>query len=427
MPAGVTAIYGIACPSVLRCIAVGVGALYTSTVLSTDSGGASWSAVTPAGATGPSLSVVSCASLTFCIAKGEISSNQVEELRTANGGANWTSRVLPGSFLGYRSLTCVTASECLAVGGGAGEALPGDVNVTVNGGLTWTRELIPASVGELTGISCPDSVHCWAVGSTSDQASPEMALIASNDGGHTWSTQKTLPIFSSNPSISCVPGGYCWIGEGGAAETTDGGATWSVRANVGAIYVDSVACFDAQHCQAVGQGPPASQLFLNLSSLQMSGYWLLDSNSSIYQFGDAPPSLITSGTYSAITSLHSGSNPLAVTPQGWALPSGDCSNLGRVQLARPIVGLASTPADQGCWMVASDGGIFTFGDARFYGSTGNVHLNKPIVGMAPTPDGHGYWLVASDGGIFTFGDARFYGSATGHLNGGTIVGIAATA
>ena len=37
-------------------------------------------------------------------------------------------------------------------------------------------------------------------------------------------------------------------------------------------------------------------------------------------------------------------------------------------------------------------------------------LNKPIVGMAPTPDGKGYWLVASDGGIFTFGDAGFFGS-----------------
>jgi hypothetical protein len=33
-------------------------------------------------------------------------------------------------------------------------------------------------------------------------------------------------------------------------------------------------------------------------------------------------------------------------------------------------------------MVASDGGVFSFGDARFYGSTGNIKLNKPIVGMA---------------------------------------------
>ena len=72
--------------------------------------------------------------------------------------------------------------------------------------------------------------------------------------------------------------------------------------------------------------------------------------------------------------------------------------------------MAATPDGKGYWLVASDGGIFTFGDAGFYGSTGNIVLNKPIVGMVPTHDGGGYWLVASDGGIFTFGDATFYGS-----------------
>ena len=37
-------------------------------------------------------------------------------------------------------------------------------------------------------------------------------------------------------------------------------------------------------------------------------------------------------------------------------------------------------------------------------------LNKPIVGIASTPTGHGYWMVAADGGIFSFGDADFLGS-----------------
>jgi hypothetical protein len=35
----------------------------------------------------------------------------------------------------------------------------------------------------------------------------------------------------------------------------------------------------------------------------------------------------------------------------------------------------------------------------------------PVVGMAATPDGGGYWLVAADGGVFTYGNARFFGSA----------------
>ena len=64
--------------------------------------------------------------------------------------------------------------------------------------------------------------------------------------------------------------------------------------------------------------------------------------------------------------------------------------------------------------MASDGGIFAFGDAAFFGSTGGTHLNQPIVGMAATPDGRGYWLVAADGGIFAFGDAAFFGSTGAH-------------
>ncbi len=41
-------------------------------------------------------------------------------------------------------------------------------------------------------------------------------------------------------------------------------------------------------------------------------------------------------------------------------------------------------------------------------------LNKPVVGMAVDLTEGGYWLVASDGGIFAFGDAPFYGS-TGNI------------
>ena len=68
------------------------------------------------------------------------------------------------------------------------------------------------------------------------------------------------------------------------------------------------------------------------------------------------------------------------------------------------MGITATPNGGGYWLVGTDGGIFSFGDAAFYGSTGSLRLNKPIVGMASTPDGRGYWLVASDGGIFSYGD-----------------------
>ena len=49
----------------------------------------------------------------------------------------------------------------------------------------------------------------------------------------------------------------------------------------------------------------------------------------------------------------------------------------------PIVGMAATADGKGYWLVASDGGIFSFGDAGFYGSTGGLHLAQPIVEMRP--------------------------------------------
>lgn len=92
-------------------------------------------------------------------------------------------------------------------------------------------------------------------------------------------------------------------------------------------------------------------------------------------------------------------------------------------LSKPIVGMASTSTGKGYWMVAADGGVFGFGDAQFFGSTGNLTLNKPIVGMSPKPNDRGYWLVAADGGVFNF-NTGFFGSAGGTILNKPIVGMA---
>jgi hypothetical protein len=130
---------------------------------------------------------------------------------------------------------------------------------------------------------------------------------------------------------------------------------------------------------------------------------------------------------------------VAATPDGggyWLVASdggvfsyGDAhfhGSAGGVRLNKPVVGVATTPDGGGYWLVASDGGVLTYGDAHFYGSAGGLHLNSPIVGMAATPDGGGYWLVASDGGVFSYGDAHFHGSAGGLRLNQPVVGMAAT-
>lgn len=83
---------------------------------------------------------------------------------------------------------------------------------------------------------------------------------------------------------------------------------------------------------------------------------------------------------------------------------------GGTKLNSPISGAAVHPGGRGYWMVAQDGGVFSFGDAGFHGSMGGKPLNKPITGMAASPTGNGYVLCAYDGGVFPFGDMQYKGS-----------------
>ncbi len=95
---------------------------------------------------------------------------------------------------------------------------------------------------------------------------------------------------------------------------------------------------------------------------------------------------------------------------GEALYFGSLPELGVVP-NKPIVAAAVTPSGGGYWLAAADGGIFAFGDALYAGGLGGVALNEPIVDFDATPSGGGYWMAARDAGVFTFGDAPFLGAA----------------
>ncbi len=135
------------------------------------------------------------------------------------------------------------------------------------------------------------------------------------------------------------------------------------------------------------QSPPRWRLAAALGAVLLTGF------SGATFAGSSPAADTTHGANS-------------VTPYG-AAALGSGANL---ELRAGVVAIASDPAGPGYWLAASDGGVFAFGDASFYGSTGGTTLNAPVVGIAATPHGRGYWLVGSDGGVFAFGDAPYYGS-----------------
>jgi hypothetical protein len=82
--------------------------------------------------------------------------------------------------------------------------------------------------------------------------------------------------------------------------------------------------------------------------------------------------------------------------------------MGDVVLNQPVQSLVPSASNEGYWLVASDGGIFAFGDAPFLGSMGGTVLNRPVTGMVRY--GAGYLMVGEDGGIFSFSDLAFVGS-----------------
>jgi hypothetical protein len=193
-------------------------------------------------------------------------------------------------------------------------------------------------------------------------------------------------------------------------------------------------------------GPPSGGTMVAITGFQLSGAtavafgstpatgFTVNSATSITATAPAGTGVVdvtvTSPTGVSITSAQDQFNYRAgywlVASDGGVFSYGNVpfeGSAGSIKLNKPVVGMAATPDNGGYWLVASDGGIFAYGDAVFYGSTGGMTLNKPIVGMAATPDGFGYWLVASDGGIFAFGDAVFHGSTGSIVLNRPIVGM----
>ena len=85
--------------------------------------------------------------------------------------------------------------------------------------------------------------------------------------------------------------------------------------------------------------------------------------------------------------------------------------MGSTHLNNPVVGVTATRIGEGYRMVASDGGIFSYG-APFYGSLGANAHSQPVACLAPSVDGKGYYLMDATGHIFSYGDAVYLGNAT---------------
>jgi hypothetical protein len=483
-PAGTQAslVWGVTCVTASDCWAVGAqqpnGNTNAPESLTEHWDGSTWSEFDAPNPDGYLFSV-SCVTTSDCWAAGTnvdpTSSDPTNGVIDHWDGSTWSVVQTQPSGQPYdqfNSVTCTNASNCWAVGfAGPNQAQNGFVpNVAPNvsdanafiehwDGTGWTMTSAPwaaAPLGTyLDGVTCTSSSNCLAVGTNLDaNGDPSTSLVA-QWGGSQWTAVPSADSATGSDILSdvtCLDATDCWavgadgVQSGQSQQSQPSQAASQVRPRLQWGGVNTGAHESPHGLGGGNQNPTAFIESWNGST------WSVDPtpNVTAMSYLNGVACARGSGCFAdgfAVTGGGNGNGQIDPLEEQLILPPSSSQgltvsgsdggvftfgaatfygSLGGTHLNAPIVGMADTPDGGGYWLVARDGGVFTFGDAGFYGALGGTHLNAPIVGMATTPDGGGYWLVGSDGGVFSGGDATFYGSLGGtHLNA-PIVGMAAT-
>ena len=298
------ALRGVTCTSASECWAVGqivtgCGGYYvcsTGQTLVERWDGASWSIVSspnpnPATLPRPSsntLSGVTCVVASQCWAVGTWADDTYyssRELFERWDGTSWTvddsqppptqPEVLQATFF---SSTCVSASDCWAVGEGAVpiEGIEEQSSLIEHwDGSSWSMVSSPntnAVYNVLLGVTCTSASDCWAVGSDWSELGQRDALtLIEHWDGTSWtvvnSPNGTAPMASGNNlyGVSCTSASECWavgfysapeIGSQTLIERWDG-TSWSVVPSLDSSlvqqgYLEGVTCTSGSDCWAVG-------------------------------------------------------------------------------------------------------------------------------------------------------------------------------
>jgi lysophospholipase L1-like esterase len=257
----------IACANTSDCWAVGNTFGPSGFIMATNDGGTDWTTQTVPTGIGR-IYGITCVDAADCWAVGTSTGNAPVIIATTTFGAVWVTQAVPPGFTAFgngqsRSITCFNTMDCWAVGSsGISPSTTQAVIATTDGGTSWTSQTPPHSGGQLSSVACTSSLDCWAVGTNGTAPT----IIVTTNGGSSWSTQ-TVPSGAPDlTDVACVPGSTssCWVtgettstsGAGAAGfvlKTTNGGTTWSIRATFPETSTSgggllSVSCPNASNC-----------------------------------------------------------------------------------------------------------------------------------------------------------------------------------
>ena len=162
----------------------------------------------------------------------------------------------PPSMVSANAVSCGDDQHCWAVGFGGGTTAA--IVATADGGSTWSAQVVPSSVSVLAAVSCSDKLDCLAVGS----AGATGAVAATTDGGATWTSETDPAGAAAVTAVDCMSKRRC------VALATDGTTYWSsVTTDEGAIWarggdlppgmtaLDGLACPSTLLCLVAGYSP----------------------------------------------------------------------------------------------------------------------------------------------------------------------------
>ena len=197
---GVAALYGVSCPAVSDCTAVGAGG-------AEQWNGSAWSpepVPSPPGAVPGTVfpRAVSCPAPSACIAVGSFSvstssSSGLRPLAERWDGSAWSVLPVPTPAGGgaLDGVSCSAATACTAVGGH--RFSPQGLSVLTLAerwnGTAWSIQPTPTPLGAgdagLSGVSCPAATACTAAGAFGNP--PGSNTLAEHWDGTAWSIQPT--------------------------------------------------------------------------------------------------------------------------------------------------------------------------------------------------------------------------------------------
>jgi hypothetical protein len=157
---------------------------------------------------------------------------------------------------------------------------------------------------------------------------------------------------------------------------------------------------------------------------RLVGYRVLTANGTVMNTAHAPnrgnPNIDVIG----LSAPGTGDGYAAVAASGLVLTYGNVTAAGTAVGKGSATAIATTRTGQGYWVLMADGGIYPFGDARYFGSPKRRGTKTRSVAIHPAPLDTGYWVLGLDGSVRAFGSATSMGAAHGP---DTPVGLAASA